>query len=137
MRHLVIDASTTLSWLMPDEDSNLEKYILDSNEALTFLVPSLWVFEVANGLLVAERKGRVSEAQSGKLLEQLNTFVVEVQESLNFYFAFSVLDFARFHNLTTYDAAYLQLALRVGCPLITSDIVLSKAAKNSGVEVIN
>ncbi len=85
------------------------------------LAPAIWPFEVANALLVAERRKRITQAQVTALLQRITGFPISV-EPIEVGRAFEqILSVARQQSLTEYDAAYLELALPTGLPLATLD----------------
>jgi predicted nucleic acid-binding protein len=133
---LVVDASVTLSWCFRDEQGEYGARVLRRLAGDTVLVPGLWLLEVTNGLLVAERRGRLSAAELShvrQLLADLPVTVVELalEEALG-----SVLEVARSQSLSAYDASYLDLAMRQGLPLATQDDILRSAAVRLGVRVV-
>jgi predicted nucleic acid-binding protein len=99
------------------------------------IVPPTWSYEVANVLLVAERTRRKTEAETLKFLGLLAEMPIAVDQAEPKPFG-SVLTMARAHRLSTYDAAYLELAARLGLPLATLDKELIRAAREAGVKVI-
>jgi predicted nucleic acid-binding protein len=125
----VVDASTALSWCFPDEVT-----VLPTDEAVA-VVPALWLLEVANGLLVGERRGRITRAQAVRLSEcLLAALEVQVDDASD---AFKdVLPLAREYGLSAYDAIYLELAIRWGLPLATVDGKLAASAGRSGVDLL-
>jgi predicted nucleic acid-binding protein len=132
----VVDASLALAWHFEDELSEYADRVLDRLREDRAVVPSIWPLEVANGLLVAERRGRLSPARLARavdLFQQLPIFVFEVgaQVALG-----SVLELGRVHGLSAYDAAYLELAMREGLPLATQDDALRVAAERAGVPLV-
>ena len=133
---LVIDASVAISWYFEDERMPYAKSILMKlAEGAEAVVPSLWALETANALLQAERRGRITAAQAAAFFKQLEDFNLTVDSApLNRVFEWIFLE-ARRQNLTAYDAAYLELALRRGLPLATLDTGLKKAAKDLGVPI--
>ncbi len=131
----VLDNSVTMAWCFADEANAYTRDIrrqLDENDAL---VPVVWPFEVANALLVAERRGRITEAQTGRFLEFLSTMPVTVDTDTDPSELQMVL-VGREHGLTAYDACYLELAMRNGLPLATQDAQLRAAAGRAGVPVM-
>ena len=131
---LVVDASVTLAWCFGDEESPETESILDLLAEDTAVVPALWELEVANVLLLAERRGRLTEAQSARfmtLLQQLPILVDTASVDMT-----AILATGRRHGLTAYDAAYLVLAEHEGLPLATCDSRLRAAAKAVGVDVM-
>ena len=95
-------------------------------------MPAIWPFEVANGLIVAERQGRISEAKATGFLEVLTGLPISI-EQVQAGHLIGIIAVARFHQLAVYDAAYLHLAARLGAKLATVDVRLSAAANRAGV----
>lgn len=89
------------------------------------VVPSLWWFEVRNGLVIGERRGRLTERHPARFLRDISRLAVRVDRAPD---ETVVLTLARRHRLTVYDAAYLELALRESGTLATLDTALSNAA---------
>jgi predicted nucleic acid-binding protein len=100
------------------------------------IVPEIWAFEIANSIFVScNRRKRVNERQIGKYLGLLKALPIRVEaQSMRENIDFESL--ARRRDLTAYDAAYLQLALRTNSPLATSDGPLRAAALAESVAVI-
>ena len=97
-------------------------------------MPCLWEFEVANVLLVAERRGRLTEFQAARFVELLGRLLINVDLAPQ---DMSVLLAAgRRHDLSAYDAAYLVLAERDGIPLATRDEKLQSAARRAGIPLL-
>lgn len=135
MSGLVLDASMALSWLLRDESNARADAVLVQLEAAPAHAPQVWPLEVANGLWVAERRGRIQESQVRQGLEDLLALPVLVETSEPFRVFRELLPLARRHGLSVYDAAYLDLAARLGLPLATLDDNLARAARESGVEL--
>jgi len=134
-RALVLDASITLSWCFEDEVEAYADAVLEGLEVGKAIVPSVWPLEVGNALLVAERRGRLSEAESARFLALLEQLPIGVEhEPLGRVFG-RVVELARRCSLSVYDASYLELAMRSGVPLATRDERLLQAAAECGVEV--
>jgi predicted nucleic acid-binding protein len=119
---IVIDASVTLSWCFPDEQTSLSLKVLDRlNGGEGALVPAFWCVEVLNSLLVGEKRGRISPDQTHAFLRHLAALQPVVdQASLEQAFG-TVQMLCRDHGLTPYDALYVELARRTNCPLATLD----------------
>lgn len=108
--------------------------VLDLMQEAQALVPVTWGLEVANVIAKAEEKALVTEARSEAFLEMLEDVDIEA-DSATFAHALSdTLQLARRYKLSSYDASYLELALRLGLPLATLDDDLQKAAKKAGVK---
>lgn len=133
---LVVDASVTVSWCFEDEKAPYTEWVLHRMaEGAEAVVPSLWPFEMVSALLQAERRKRLTAAQATLFLEQLESFNIVVDAiPLSRVFGQVFLE-ARQQNLTAYDAAYLELALRRGLPLATVDDHLKRAAKDLGIPI--
>jgi predicted nucleic acid-binding protein len=98
------------------------------------LVPVTWGLEVANVIAKAEAKGIVTEARSGAFLEMLEDVDIDVDQATFSQSLSDTLQIARRYKLSSYDASYLELAIRRGMPLATLDEDLQKAAKKAGVK---
>jgi predicted nucleic acid-binding protein len=129
----VLDASIVLDWALEERRAAAEaarqRLIGD-----TALVPSLWWFEVRNGLVIAERRRRTSAEISAAFLRQLAGFPVVIAPLSD---ETALLTLARRHGLTAYDAAYLELALRDGLDLATLDTELADAARAEGISLVS
>jgi predicted nucleic acid-binding protein len=137
-RTFVLDASVALSWCFEDESSDFADGILDllrsGSEAIT---PAIWPLEVANALVMAESRKRISEAKVMSHLSDIRHLPVLI-ESTDLARAFDqILPVARQRHLTEYDAAYLELALRRALPLATLDNYLRRAARMAGVPLVS
>jgi predicted nucleic acid-binding protein len=135
LSRVVVDASTALAWCFPDETSEYADSVLVALEGCTILVPAIWSLELANAVLVGERKKRLNHPgikSFTTLLESLSIAQDAQPISDNIR---SVLPLARAHGLSAYDAAYLELSIRHNAPLATLDGNLRKAAKASGIKL--
>jgi predicted nucleic acid-binding protein len=129
----VLDGSVTMVWGFEDEADDYADAILDRMPNLQAYVPSLWSLEVANVLLVGERRRRTTPADTSRFLAILGTFPITVDEETVTQAWADTLHLARAHDLSAYDAAYLELAIRRGLPLATLDAKLKAAANAVGV----
>lgn len=135
---LVLDASVALSWLFEREkaaDAELADRALGAIATTRVLVPTLWHTEVANGLLVGERRRVVSEAQVIDYLVKLSRLAIATDDASPAGRRDAVIALAREHGLTAYDASYLDLALRTGSVLATFDSQLAGAMRRAGGDV--
>lgn len=130
----VIDTSVAMAWCFEDETTQATDAVLDRLRDDQAVVPPIWPLEVANVLLVAERRGRLSEAQANRFLGLLAQLTIDVDDSPTDMGG--VIAAGRRHTLSSYDASYLVLAERLGAPLATLDKPLTKAAHKAGVELL-
>ncbi|MEA1980856.1 MAG: type II toxin-antitoxin system VapC family toxin [candidate division Zixibacteria bacterium] len=132
----VVDNSVVMSWCFKDEANQYADSVLDRLTDATALVPSIWALEVINVLLVAERRKRVSEADSVRFTTLLSQLPIIVEyESVELIMK-DLLTLARVHNLSSYDASYLDLAMRKGLPIATLDNRLIEAATAVDVKIL-
>jgi len=135
---LVLDGSTTLGFLLDDERFSQALVALASIEkGIPTYVPAHWWLETANGLIMSERRKRISAAKVATALHALQTLPVITDEQTAERCTGSTVGLAREFALTVYDAAYLELAMRRGSTLATADRDLAKAAVAAGVKVLN
>jgi predicted nucleic acid-binding protein len=134
MAAFVPDASVCLAWCFEDEASEWTDSLLNrlrlGEEAL---VPAHWPMEVANALLMAVRHARLTEEKCSRYLDDLRALPIHVDTASTTHAFDRSLVLARQHKLTIYDAAYLEIAVRVDLPLATLDGDLRKAAIAEGV----
>ena len=131
----VLDASVALAWCFADETSTYADRVLDRLEGEGAVAPAIWPLEIANGLRTAERRGRIDPSELLRVRELLRSLPVRV-ETIELEVALGeVLEVARAHDLTAYDAAYLALAVRRGLALATADDALRRACKQAGVDI--
>ena len=137
MARLVADASVTLTWCFEDEatprtDALLAKLRTD-DEAV---VPAHWPVEVANALLVAIRRGRISREKEARFFQDLRALPIHIDPKSSENAFGRVFALAQQYGLTAYDAAYLELAIRESLPLATLDDDLRKASRAAGVSLV-
>lgn len=133
MSRLVVDCSVTMAWCFADESSVNAEAVLAAVLRDGAVVPPIWRWEVANTLLMAERRGRVAPDTRQLIAEVLETLPIVVDD-LSWSMAWSeTLTIARTHQLTAYDAAYLELASRQSLTLCTLDRELIATAPQLGV----
>jgi predicted nucleic acid-binding protein len=130
---LVVDASATLGWYLPDEITPAAEAARRNLASGGALVPTLWWFEVRNTLIVGERRGRLNATQTAEILAQLAALPISLDREPD---SAAMLALAREHRLTVYDAAYLELALRADLPLATLDRQLAAAARAARVSLL-
>jgi len=132
-----LDASVAVAWCFQDEATAFTEGMLDLlARGTTALVPALWPLELSNALLSAERKKRLTVAQSTTFLQRVAGLPISIDATPLAPSCNQILSVARLHELTTYDAAYLELALRNNLPLATLDEALRRSAKTAGVRLL-
>jgi predicted nucleic acid-binding protein len=137
IKRMVLDASVAVAWCFEDESTGFTEGVLDLLSTGTeVLTPAIWPLEVANALLVAERRKRITVAQVTALLQRMAGLRISV-DPIQLGTAFNqILSVARQNDLTEYDAAYVELALREALPLATRDDKLRRAATRVGITLV-
>ncbi len=138
MPEFVLDASMTLAWCFEDESTPFTDSVHDQlRSGSECLVPAIWPSEVANGVRMAERRGRITTTRASDFLSMLLTLPISVIDPSSERTFLAVLDLARDEQLTVYDAQYLDLAMRENLPLASLDNRLCTAAGNVGVPLVD
>jgi predicted nucleic acid-binding protein len=132
----VLDASIPLAWCFGDEATPTTAALLDRLEDETAVVPAIWPLELGNILAGAERRGRLTPTRVSEFLALIGGLDIEIDDETAARALRETLTLARTENLTTYDASYLELAIRRGLPLATKDNQLSRIAARLGVTVM-
>lgn len=137
MAAFVIDASATLPWCFSDEATEATNALLTRLKAGDeAIVPAHWPFEVANALLIAARRRRISSEDVQRFLEDLEILPIRVDTIAKNLIRQRVYPLAEQYELTVYDAAYLELAIREGLPLATLDNDLRQASRAAGISLV-
>lgn len=132
----VIDASVALGWCFKDEATAYADAVLTRLEEEGAIAPAIWPLEVANGLRSAERRGRIDERELPAMAQLLLALPIRIDEIPLSAALGEILQLARALGLSTYDAGYVDLALRQGVPLATLDDALARAATAAGAELL-
>lgn len=133
----VLDCSVVLAWFFADEKDRYADAVAAALPGAIALVPALFHLELGNILVVGERRKRSTEAQATAFLARLAGLPIAVDGQTVARAWSGILALARTHRLSTYNAAYLELAVREGIPLATLDGQLETAAKACGVPRFN
>jgi len=133
---LIIDCSITMSWCFADEATAESQQLARSLQQTTALVPAHWFLEVANVLWTTQRKKRISCADAAVFVARLRSIDIEVDHEAAARAFDHILPLCDRHALTSYDAAYLELALRRQLPLASLDKELCSAAASLGIQVL-
>ena len=126
-----------MAWGFEDEADEYAEAILERMPDLQAYVPTLWPLEVANALLVGERRRRIATADTARFIAILGAFPITVDDETVAHAWADTMHLARAHNLSSYDAAYLELAVRLGLPLAALDGKLKTAAAAMGVPLFS
>lgn len=133
----VLDCSLALAWGLPDELSpTADKFFTMNHAQKELWVPSLWWFELANGLTMGRKRKRISEDQFARLLRAYDRLPLQTDTHSGFDFVDALQRVASQFNLSGYDAAYLELALRKGAGLATLDQHLASMAHRAGISSV-
>lgn len=136
LSRLVLDSSVALAWCFEDEASPETDALLEHTKSEGAVVPSLWHLELGNALVQAERRGRSIQGGIIARLALLAQLPIQVDAETAGRAWREIVALARAERLTTYDAAYLELAIRRANALATKDRVLRAAAQRIGVAVL-
>lgn len=126
----VVDNSVVMAWCFEDEASRYADRVLECMVDAEALVPAIWPLEIGNVILVAERRKRLSQADGARFIALVNNLPIVVDQESPDRMLKEIVALAREFKLSTYDASYLDLAMRLGLPLATQDKSLIKAAKH-------
>ena len=133
----VLDCSLALAWALPDERSaRAEKLLTQISRQSILLVPALWWYEVSNALTMAQRRHRLAEADSKRVMELYGALPIHTDVDLSLDTVWRLQTLAQQLSLSAYDAAYLELAQRKGVGLATLDRRLIVSARKAGVRVL-
>jgi predicted nucleic acid-binding protein len=132
----VLDASMALAMLFEDENVAETDAVLDILAESGAVVPSLWRLEVANALRSAVRRQRFDVARAEQALDQLKQLPITVDAETDERAWGPILALSRVEGLSVYDAAYLELALRLDATLMSCDRDLVSRARVRGLTVI-
>lgn len=136
MSRFILDCSISASWCLKDESNEEANKVLERLGEDDVLIPSIWPIEMANVLVVAERRGRISSADAARAVEILLSLPIQAERG-NLENLGAIRIMAREHKLSAYDACYLELALRTGLPIATLDHALQVAARKCDVPLFN
>lgn len=133
-----MDNSVSMRWVLASKKKADQKYaeaVLKTLVDVDAIVPDLWHLEAANVLLSAEKRKELETGDIERFISQLESLPIQVDPATYHQVFSRTLSLARSYKLSSYDAAYLELAVREGLPLATLDKDLLKAAKKAGVDI--
>ena len=129
----VLDCSVTMAWCFDDEATAFTSSVRDRSADEGALVPSIWPLEVANAVIMGERRKRLDATRGSRFLALIGGLPILVDDQTSAQAWSATMLRARAHNLSAYDASYLELAVRRGLPLACLDGKLRAAALAAGV----
>lgn len=138
MPNFVLDNSIAMRWLLASNkkaDQNYSEQVLLSLKENQAYVPNLWHLEAANVLLTAEKRDELTTGEIETFLLQLEALPIITDPSTHSQVFNHTIHIAQCYKLSSYDAAYLELAIREGLPIATLDKNLKKAAQKASVEI--
>jgi len=130
----VLDASVALSWCFADEVSPASVQVRERLATERGVVPALWLYELANALTVAVRRGRMSAETAADMARLLVSLPIDLAEPVRDLT--ELMHLAAQHDLSAYDAGYLHLAITSELSLATLDDALGVAARAAGVRLL-
>lgn len=133
MKALVVDASVTAAWIFDDEETEYARDVLRRAQDIMFFVPAIRPLEMVNVLLVNKRRKRITALDTARAVALFSELGIQVDRLATMQPFDNTLLLARAHGLSSYDAAYLELALRKRIPLATLDNRMRHAATIAGV----
>jgi predicted nucleic acid-binding protein len=134
-RRIVLDSSVALAWCFADEQAAYPRAVLRSFVSISAWVPQLWHLEMANAFVIAEKRKRCTRADIAGWVTFLSALPISVDPETMKKGWYDILQLARAYELTTYDAAYLELAMRRKTALASQDEQLVQAAMRAGVDL--
>ena len=134
MKPFVLDCSVAMAWCFEDEAADYADRVLKKLAKREAVVPAIWPLEVANVLLVGERRKRLTKADSSRFLELLQGLPITIDVQATSRAFGDIISVARSLTISAYDAAYVELAMREGLQLATRDDSLHKAASKNGIK---
>jgi predicted nucleic acid-binding protein len=138
MPDFVVDASATLSWCFQDEAVDwVDALFQNLDSGVEIVVPRHWALEVANALLVAMRRGRITKDGLRGAIRILFLLPIRNDDAGDSVVFTVAIGLAEKHRLSVYDAAYVELAMRANLPLATLDDDLRRAAVAEGITLVN
>lgn len=134
MSDFVVDNSVVLSWVLKDENSKKSQKILNNLTSSRGYVPSLWPYELANALFVAQKRDRIKEVDSAAFIKHLKKLPIFIEESEYDTITKDVLSLSREHNITVYDASYMELAIRKNIAMASFDKLIIRLCQKIGID---
>jgi predicted nucleic acid-binding protein len=125
-----------MAWFFEEEQTPAALEILRLYDSDSLLVPPLWWSELENGVIIGERRARKTPAESASFLKLVRSLSIKTDDTYRHRVSDSIIEIARKHQLTAYDATYAELALREGVRLATFDTALRRCATKLGIKLL-
>lgn len=135
MKRFVLDCSISAAWCIEDESSATADRCLDMLKKGEAVVPSHWILEMANVFLVAERRRRIEPGDAAEAMELLSSLPITIHDEPRGAMK-RIHALAREHELTPYDACYIDLAMQLKLPLASLDTGQRRAAAAASVKLL-
>ena len=136
-KDFVADSSIGIAWVVLEQSTKTSGELLQRLDSeAQFYVPTLWMFEVANAVLVLLRRKRIDSKQYDRVRRDLIQLCPIVDDECSRLALSHTSELAQKYSLSAYDATYLELSLRRGLPLASRDVALNRAAKAAGIETL-
>ena len=133
---IVIDASVVVAWLLGEKSGSSADFLFDALPDDEAIAPSHWPFEISNALCVLARAGKLSAGDFQIIMEDIDRFNIQIELPIHPDEIGPLAQFAVTHNLTAYNAAYVQLAFHRQAILVTVDSAMRQAAQKLGVTLL-
>jgi predicted nucleic acid-binding protein len=135
-RSFVADASVAIAWVHPSQANAETDAMLDHLAAGgSLVVPALWPLEVTNALMVLQRRKKLTSDEARSAIEIIRELPAVVDHEAAGIAFTRLVDLASQHELTIYDATYIELASRRQLPLASNDARMKEAAISAGVDL--
>jgi len=132
----VLDCSLAVATFLPDENSKLaDQFFTKLQNENKAIVPSLWLYEISNVILVATRRKRISEENGTTIFKSIESFPIEVEPSFSPSIMRNIYELGKKNTLSVYDSAYLELCIRKKAGLGSLDEKLIQSVKKEKVKI--
>lgn len=133
---IIADISVVLAWMFEEKQTADALDVLRLIEREGLLVPPIWWSELENGILMGERRGRKSPAESAAFLKLVRALPIRTDDTPRHRVSNAVIEIGRRHHLTAFDAAYVELAVREGAALASFDVAIRRCAGAMRIKVL-
>ncbi|MBI3863841.1 MAG: type II toxin-antitoxin system VapC family toxin [Planctomycetia bacterium] len=133
---IIADISVVLAWRFEEKQTEQALDVLRLIEREGLLVPSLWWSELENGILMGERRGRTTAEDSAAFVKLVRALPIRTDAAPRHQISDDIIDIGRRHQLTAYDAAYVELAMREGAVLASFDAAIRRCANKLKLMVL-